>query len=315
MVNLKLDQISRFAVTYCCRTDQNYTLEGDTADLGRLFGYTPEEIAGRFHNSLLRLAETETGESIHKTLSGLADGQAEVEAVWAVRHKNGSVVWVMNRACKVTAEEGREYLVGILLDITRSKLNYDAERLKTRALQEQVQRDSLTQIYNAQTVRKLTEEYLAEAGEGAECALLIIDLDDFKQVNDIYGHMVGDEVLVQAAGTIRRLFRAQDIVGRIGGDEFLVLMKDTADRGIVNLRCQQMRQAFHTILKEKTETEAVSCSIGVSFAPRQGRSYNELFCHADQALYYAKDLGKDRYAFYDPEACGSRKGNDAGKEA
>lgn len=314
MVNLKHDQIGRFAVTYCCRMDQNYTLEGDTADLGRLFGYTPEEIEGKFQNSLLQLAEHETGEDIHKTLNGLSDGQDEVEAVWAIRHKNGSVVWVMNRACRVTAEDDREYLVGILVDVTRSKLNYDAERMKTCALQEQVQRDSLTQIYNAQTARKLTEEYLAEAGERLECALLIIDLDNFKQVNDIYGHMVGDEVLVQAAGTIRRLFRSQDIVGRIGGDEFLVLMKDTADRGIVNLRCQQMRQAFQTILQGKKVTVAVSCSVGVSFAPGQGSTYNELFCHADQALYYAKGLGKDRYAFYDPQMCGLRDGNDAGKE-
>lgn len=133
------------------------------------------------------------------------------------------------------------------------------------------------------------------------CALLIIDLDDFKQVNDSYGHMFGDAVLVQAAQTIKKLFRSKDIVGRIGGEEFMVLMKDITDSEIVNIRCNQLNTAFHDILCRQMTENPLSCSIGVSFAPAHGRSYFELFCCADQALYLAKDQGKDRYAFYDPE--------------
>ena len=309
------DRIGRFAAVYCCRNDQKYTLESDTAGLSRLFGYSAEELTDRFHSSLLELAEPSFQETFQKAVTGQTASGEEVEIVFPVLHKNGNIVWVMNRACVVSAEDGSEHLEGLLVDITRSKNNYDIEKQKARALQEQAQRDSLTQLYNAQTTREMAEEYLGQGQKVPGCALLIIDLDDFKQVNDFHGHMFGDKVLVQVAETIKKLFRSQDIVGRIGGEEFLVLMKDIVDKKIVNQRCCQMNQAFHEILRKQLQERPLSCSIGVAFAPENGEVYYDLFCHADQALYYAKSLGKDRYAFYDPQCCGLRNISIAGKEA
>jgi diguanylate cyclase (GGDEF)-like protein len=162
-------------------------------------------------------------------------------------------------------------------------------------LQEQAQKDSLTQIYNAQTARKLAEQYLAEVPENSKCALMIVDLDDFKQVNDTYGHMLGDTVLVQTAKTIQKMFRSKDIIGRIGGDEFTVFMKDVPNKEIVNIRCEQLNKSLHNVLSSQMVNDPLSCSIGVAFAPDQGTTYYELFERADQALYRAKDQGKDTY--------------------
>ena len=117
-------------------------------------------------------------------------------------------------------------------------------------------------------------------------------------VNDRKGHLVGDEVLVQAAQTIKKLFRVQDVVGRIGGDEFLVLMKDISDQEIVRKRCEQLNEEFHEIYKEHLGENRLSCSIGVAFSPSHGDSYVELFHCADKALYEAKALGRDQYVFY-----------------
>lgn len=199
-------------------------------------------------------------------------------------------------------EDGQEYLKGLLVEITQSKQLYDEQKKATSALQEQAERDSLTKLFNAHTVRRLTEEYFSSSAEGVNCALLIIDLDNFKQINDRYGHMFGDAVLTQAAQIIRKLFRSQDIVGRIGGDEFLVLMKDVSDRGLINKRCFQLLEAFYDTFRHQLYDFELSCSIGVAFTPAHGTLYCDLFRCADQALYQAKELGKNQYVFYDSDS-------------
>ena len=130
---------------------------------------------------------------------------------------------------------------------------------------------------------------------------MIIDLDHFKHVNDQYGHMVGDSVLTQCAKEIRRLFRPTDVVARIGGDEFLVLMKDIADRNLVQARCSQLISAFRNILRPYLQANSLSCSIGAAFAPDHGTTYFDLFVAADRALYHAKGLGKNQYTFYNSD--------------
>jgi diguanylate cyclase (GGDEF)-like protein/PAS domain S-box-containing protein len=206
---------------------------------------------------------------------------------------NGEYLWCRVRATGVYDEEGSlKKIVGIIIDI-------DDEKKAANALRERAERDSLTKLFNAHTTRKKTEEYLANAGDETECALLIIDLDNFKHVNDTFGHMFGDMVLTQAAQTIRKLFRSQDIVGRIGGDEFMVLMKNVSDKALVNKRCVQLLEAFRAIFCSNMYGSGISCSIGVAFSPMHGKGYFDLFRCADYALYQAKDLGKNQYVLYD----------------
>lgn len=129
--------------------------------------------------------------------------------------------------------------------------------------------------------------------------MFIIDLDNFKQVNDQHGHLFGDAVLTQAAREIKKLFRNQDIVSRIGGDEFLVLMRGTADRKLVESRSQRLLSIFQTIFQNQKYKLPLSCSIGIALSPEHGRRYFDLFNKADQALYWAKEKGKNTFVIYD----------------
>lgn len=267
---LEREMMARMSGAYCCRNDLCLTLESDAAELSGLLGYSAEEIQTIFHNSLLELASEEERNQLKQTLAEQLAAGDDVELVYSVHHKDGDVIWVLNRGRRMVGEDGQEYLNGLLVDITQSKQMYDEQKKVTSALQEQAERDSLTKLFNAHTVRRLTEEYLSGSAGRVNCALLIIDLDNFKQVNDRYGHMLGDAVLTQAAQIIRKLFRYGDIVGRIGGDEFLVLMKDVSDRQLVNKRCGQLIDAFHDTFRHQVCDFTLSCSIGVLFLLHRG---------------------------------------------
>ena len=308
MYSWKHKALARIMGEYCCRNDQNLTLESDAAELAGLFGYTSDEFRTVHQNSMMQFIEADVRETIRQELREQLAAGDDLELIVPVSRKDGKIIWVLNRGYRVTGPQGDEYLAGILVDITYSKHRYDVEKQMTRFLEDQAKKDSLTQIYNAQTTRQLAEAYLAEETEELGCALLILDLDDFKQINDQYGHMFGDEVLIQVAQTIQKQFRSKDIVGRIGGEEFLILMKDVTDQEIVNMRCRQLNAAVHEIWSSQLTERPLSCSIGVAFAPVHGKTYFELYHCADQALYLAKDLGKDQYTFYDPNSVRERKG-------
>ena len=205
----------------------------------------------------------------------------------------GRYLWCRMRATAIRDKNGKlEKISGIIINI-------DAEKQAERALQDRAERDSLTKLLNKDACRRQAEEYFARYPDGVSSSLLIIDLDNFKQVNDQYGHLFGDAVLTQTAREIKKLFRNQDIVGRIGGDEFLVLMRGVADQKLVEGRCQQLLHIFQNVFCHQKHKLPMSCSIGIAMAPEHGKSYYELFRRADQALYWAKAKGKDNYVFYD----------------
>ena len=155
--------------------------------------------------------------------------------------------------------------------------------------------DSLTGLMNKYATETSARHYLEQASTLRDSALFVIDLDQFKLINDQLGHQVGDEALELVGNTLLRLFRAQDIVGRVGGDEFVALMKNATDPNMVKSRaaiiCRAMR---HTKLKELPIS--LTCSIGVAMCPINGRTYDELFTCADEQLYQVKRRGKDGYS-------------------
>ena len=206
----------------------------------------------------------------------------------------GRYLWCRFRASAIREKDGTlQKIVGIIINI-------DSEKKAERALQDKAERDSLTKLLNKDAGRRQAEEYIEGFNGKANCALLIIDLDNFKQVNDNFGHLFGDAVLTKAAKEIKKLFRNQDIIARIGGDEFMVLMRGTSDKALVQSRCARLVTIFHSIFQDQGHKLPLSCSIGVALAPEHGGSYVELFRHADEALYRAKNLGKNNFTFYDP---------------
>ncbi|MDD3140531.1 MAG: diguanylate cyclase [Lachnospiraceae bacterium] len=157
--------------------------------------------------------------------------------------------------------------------------------------------DELTGLSNKATTEYLCRSYFENKPKETPCVLLIVDLDNFKWVNDTLGHQQGDVVLSKVGHSLRTLFRGGDIVGRIGGDEFVIVMKNTSDRNIIAMKAKQICLQVNAIFADQT-TSSVSCSIGIAISPSAGISYEKLFSYSDKALYEAKKAGKDQFVIY-----------------
>lgn len=155
------------------------------------------------------------------------------------------------------------------------------------------QNDSLTNIYNGATCKKLINEYLEHSDENTPGALFVMDIDHFKGINDQYGHYTGDKVLISVAEIFCRVFRKDDIIGRLGGDEFLVFMKNVHSRDMIVSKCEALRSEIKKDIV-LGQGEVVTLSIGVAFA-KKGQDYIELYEKADTALYVVKEHGRNGF--------------------
>lgn len=165
------------------------------------------------------------------------------------------------------------------------------------------ERDSLTGLYNKGTSGKIIAEYLHSLeGKNLTAALFIIDVDNFKTINDQLGHTFGDAVLCELGERLQRIFRADDIVGRVGGDEFIAFMKDIKDAQIAKKKAQEICDAFKNTYKSVDQTEhRISSSVGICVYPLGGTDYLPLYERADTALYSSKNKGKDTFTIYNGE--------------
>jgi len=161
------------------------------------------------------------------------------------------------------------------------------------------QQDPLTGLLNRAAFIEKMNCRIAECRPGMTHALIMIDIDGFKRINDTFGHHFGDQVLCDIAASLRSTLRANDLVGRIGGDEFVVCLLDLPTDGHVLER----RADFMCGLLDKNygSSVAVSGSLGISVCPMDGCDFDTLYQKADKALYKAKGLGKRRYVVYTPE--------------
>lgn len=150
--------------------------------------------------------------------------------------------------------------------------------------------DKMTSLFNKMTIENLVSETLTNAPSALH-ALMVIDIDNFKSANDIYGHTVGDHIICVIAGVISSQFRNTDFVGRIGGDEFVILMPDIPAKEVAFEKAESLIQI---ILKKEglSIPDNISISIGLAFSDSEDKTYASFFGKADQALYVSKKSGK-----------------------
>jgi diguanylate cyclase (GGDEF)-like protein len=170
-------------------------------------------------------------------------------------------------------------------------------------LSKKAQTDQLTGLLN----KKSFEEFVVgalDADDGdSRFALILMDVDNFKGINDSLGHAIGDEVLSGVGKLLRDSFREGDIAGRIGGDEFCVLMRLPANMDdfypeIISSKCTSLGKAFHDVYRDTDGNSRVSASIGISIYDQHGSTFQELYEAADKALYMSKEKGKDTFTLY-----------------
>ena len=159
--------------------------------------------------------------------------------------------------------------------------------------------DSMTGLLNSGTVQHKIGDLLV-SGKGLGSVMLVIDVDDLKAINDSFGHQVGTTALCSVSNSLKKMFRSTDILGRYGGDEFVVFLK-----GFDGGR-EQLEKKLHSVLREISSQKIieqndlkVSCTIGAAFATAETKGFETLFMRADKALYQAKQSGKNTYLFYE----------------
>ncbi len=156
-----------------------------------------------------------------------------------------------------------------------------------RQFEELSKRDTLSDIYNKRTLIEMAQAALESAGPAASCALVVIDLDDFKGINDQRGHYAGDAVLRDMARLLKTHFRATDVIGRFGGDEFIALMLGPLPDRVVHMKLADLQHAFADATEASVGTR-MTCSVGAVIAREQSVDFDSLFMQADNALYEAK---------------------------
>lgn len=186
--------------------------------------------------------------------------------------------------------------------ISGTMVNVSEWKNEVNRWKEKATRDALTGLYNREYYEHTVQAQL-EQKSFTGAALIFIDVDDFKRVNDTFGHMFGDNVLCYVAKQILGVFRHSDVVARYGGDEFVVFAP-SIQREVLENRLQRLCGAFKFPYRGESIDYKVSVTLGAAMYPDDGTDYSTLLNHADCALYEAKELGKDRFVLYEPHMKG-----------
>ncbi len=258
-----------------------------------LTGYSAEEVVGK--NPKLLKSGRQDADFYRAMWDALASQGHWQGEVWN-RHKNGRLFAEELAINTIRHADGTVYrYVALFSDITEKK---QAEAL----IWQQANFDSLTHLPNRRTFRDRLDQSLKTCRRnGTSLALLFIDLDRFKEVNDTLGHDNGDILLVEAARRIRACVRESDTVARLGGDEFTVALPELEDASRVQYIAQKIIDSLSEAFVLGQEKVFITASIGITLYPGDATEIEDLFKHADQALYVAKAEGRSRFSYFTPE--------------
>ncbi len=206
---------------------------------------------------------------------------------------DGEYIWYQMNLTSISGLEGYvTRIVGRMVNINDAKM-------REQELQALATTDGLTQIYNRNAVVDGINEFFGQADNtDAIHALMILDLDNLKSANDYLGHSHGDKILQECASILMKSFKRLDIVGRVGGDEFVVLAKDLKEIANIDIIATKLVEQLQWELPYQNDIVKVSGSIGISIFPYHGNRYEELFDKADEALCSVKANGKSGYRVY-----------------
>ena len=261
--------------------------------LHALLGHDPGSLHGQPIAHLLDVAERERERRLRQRLHG--SGNDGFEAEFRFARRDGRPLWVLASTALLRDAEGLPggYFMQVIDIDRRKQVEAELERL--------AHFDAVTGLVNRHGLQLELERSANVARRHASrFALLYIDLDHFKPVNDTLGHDAGDEVLVEVARRLLAVARTTDVVARPGGDEFVLLVNDLRRADDVVPVSEKIRSAVAAPIRVRGRLFDITASIGVSVFPDDAEATSELMRHADQALYRAKASGRDATAFHQP---------------
>lgn len=301
------DSINRMNEKFRIATKQNQTVVFDfdcekcaiefNGDTEFIFGEQVDRIESKDFPILQRLIH-EDDFSLFKALRNFnKDNLDTVNREFRMKCFDGNYYWFKMLGTFIKNQDGSpRKLVGNLA-------NVDDVINKERILKQKAENDALTGLLNKGTFQERVEGVLANAKKDDLYAFYIIDLDNFKKVNDSMGHIVGDKVLSDTAQKLCVVFSDEDFVGRIGGDEFTAFLKLTSDgkrigEKIIRSKAAAICEKLNEVYTNGNVKVNVSSSVGIALYPEHGQKYNDLYKNADSALYLSKNGGKNQFHIF-----------------
>ncbi len=277
--------------------DRRYVLSNKVAEAQ--FALAREEIIGRTPSELFdpALAETITADdeqALQSSDSLFIDEHRWESKALGVRFITSKRIIIRNQAAEP------RYIINVVEDVTDRRRAH--EKIAHLA-----HYDALTDLPNRVLFRERIERELKQAEQGKPFALLYIDIDEFKAINDSLGHHVGDELLKAVAGRLRACVNEDDMVARLGGDEFAVLKTGIVSTAEVEAFVAPLYEAIRSPCQCLGHQLSTNASIGIALAPRDGTELDQLIKNADLAMYAAKSGGRRTYRFFEPAMDASAK--------
>ena len=221
----------------------------------------------------------------------LGQGKSLIEIELRIRNRLGEYIWCQLMGKTIYDDDKKPIrVIGRLVNI-------NAQKRELEALEYKATRDPLTGVYNKEVTIKKIDKFIT-GNKHSMHILMLIDFDDFKNINDTYGHLQGDKVLIFVIGRIKEIFTEGEIIGRIGGDEFVVFSGNVTNMEEALKKAALLKEALDTTYESSDKTITISGSIGIAVYPDSGLHYEQLVERADQALYQVKEQGKNNYMLF-----------------
>ncbi len=265
-----------------------------------LSGRTARELMEYKDADMLDLVDPRDVVRLKKELQAAVDTKGNIVSSIRIFHKDNTKLWVKIIGGYYCDLEGFPVYYGTFIDISKEKCLEEKLIYRKECLKQQLKLDKMTGLFNRDEMVRIVDGYFDE-NPNKHAAFLMIDIDNFKRINDTYGHMQGDEVLGMIAKRLQRVFRKGDKIARMGGDEFTVFIPEVLSVEEVAKRAESLCRTLNILVDFGNVSRPISCSVGIALAPEHGRNFKTLYKNADIAQYEAKQNGKNRAKIFGNE--------------
>lgn len=273
-----------------------YDLEADLMMFGDKFKeiFDNSPIIRKFmatQSSWDSLIHVEDREIFKEYMYNLRSGQEMIESEFRIMDHSKKYIW-----CQIKGKTIYDYEKKPLRVIGKM-VNIDIQKRELINLENKAKRDPLTGVFNKNTTKEIIDQYIMDHTMGKHM-FMIVDIDNFKYVNDNFGHLQGDKILSFVINQVKKYFSKGEVIGRIGGDEFAVFIGDVDNGDAIISKAESLQQVLCASFQENGQELSISGSIGIALYPNDGTCYNELLNCADKALYEVKGRGKNGFQIF-----------------
>lgn len=260
-----------------------------------MLGYTREEYIKKVQGGWSRFLDIDLRDVMRDHHEEILTGEP-FELTALTETKDGNKKWLSFRVMVSMELKPVSYIT--ITDVTEKVEKNRRYAREREYLKDCAARDSMTRLLNRGTMEERIKEELEAVEEGQNYAYIALDLDNFKQINDMYGHWAGDSIIMGISNILREVYGNNARIGRMGGDEFAVFISDVKDRAQIQSQADEVLRRLRLQKEMIGMAEEPTASIGIAFGPEDGRSFRELYHRADEALYQVKNEEKNSIAIY-----------------